>query len=117
MDKAEVFVGIDVSKERLDVAVRPSRDQWVSINDGPGIASLAERLRAIKPTLVVMEATGGLQTPVAAALGVGGLPVVVVNPKHVRDFARATGELAKTDTLDAAILALFAERVRPPLRP
>lgn len=117
MDGSEVFVGIDVSKERLDVATYPAKEQWAFANDGPGIASLVARLEGLQPAAVVLEATGGLQLPVAAALGVAGLPVAVVNPRQVRDFARATGKLAKTDKLDAQVLALFAERVRPIPRP
>ncbi|HLE02869.1 MAG TPA: transposase [Dehalococcoidia bacterium] len=117
MDKAEVFVGIDVSKKRLDVATHPAQETWACANDGPGIARLVERLEALQPAGVVLEATGGLQLPVVAALVVARLPVTVVNPRQVRDFARATGKLAKTDTLDAGVLARFAAAVRPPLRP
>jgi transposase len=112
-----VFVGIDVSKATLDVAVRPAGERWSSANDDAGIRALVERVRAVGPTLVVLEATGGYETAAVAALAAAGLPVVVANPRAVRDFARATGQLAKTDALDAAILALFAERVRPPIRP
>jgi len=117
LDKAEVFVGIDVSKKRLDVATHPAQETWACANDGPGIARLVERLEALQPAGVVLEATGGLQLPVVAALVVARLPVTVVNPRQVRDFARATGKLAKTDTLDAGVLARFAAAVRPPLRP
>ena len=117
MESAEVFVGIDVSKKRLDVATHPAKETWACANDAPGIASLVERLEALQPAAVVLEATGGLQLPVAAALGVAGLPVVVVNPRQVRDFARAMRRLAKTDAIDAQVLALFAERVRPTPRP
>ena len=117
MESAEVFVGIDVSKKRWDVATHPAKEQWACTNDAPGIASLMERLEALQPTAVVLEATGGLQLPVVAALGVAGLPVVVVNPRQVRDFAKATGKLAKTDTLDAGVLARFAEAIHPPVRP
>src|SRR3989454_10162951 len=112
-----VFVGVDVAKEQVDVAVRPSGDRWRVVNDEAGITALVARLRPLEPTLVVCEATGGFEHAVIAALAAAGLPVVVANPRQVRDFARATGQLAKTDRLDAGILALFAERVRPTPRP
>lgn len=116
MTSAPVFVGIDVSKDQLDVALRPSAERWAVANDDAGIATLVDRLRALTPALIVLEATGGLELPLTGALAVG-LPVVVVNPRQVRDFAKATGKLAKTDALDAAVLAQFAEAVRPALRP
>ena len=112
-----VFVGIDVSKDRLDVALRPTSDRWALANDAPGLATLVARLQGLAPTLIVLEATGGLAVPLTGALAAAGLPVVVVNPRQVRDFAKATGKLAKTDALDAAVLAQFAEAVRPALRP
>ena len=114
--KAPVFVGIDVSKAQLDVAVRPDGRFAVS-NDDAGIAQVIERLSAGPPTLVVVEATGGFEMPLAGALAAAGFPVVVVNPRQVRDFAKATGRLAKTDALDAQTLAHFAEVIRPELRP
>jgi transposase len=117
MSEPQVFVGIDVSKAQLDVALRPSDDCWHVNNDEAGIASLVERLQAVQPTLIVLEATGGLEVPAAGALAEAGLPVVVVNPRHARDFAKATGRLAKTDSLDARGLAHFAEAVRPTPRP
>jgi transposase len=117
MSEPHVFVGIDVSKAQLDVALRPTDDCWQTSNDELGIAGLVERLRPVQPTLVVLEATGGLEVPVTGALAEAGLPVVVVNPRHARDFAKATGRLAKTDTLDARGLAHFAEAVRPTPRP
>jgi transposase len=117
MTQAESYVGIDVSKETLDVAVRPTGEQWRVSQTEEGLGPLVERLQGLSPALVVLEATGGLEVPVAAALGIAGLPVAVVNPRQVRDFARATGKLAKTDQLDAQVLALFAERVRPVPRP
>jgi transposase len=117
MSEPPVFVGSDVSKAQLDVALRPSDDCWPVSNDALGIAALVERLRTVQPTLVVLEATGGLEVPVTGALAEAGLPVVVVNPRHARDFAQATGRLAKTDTLDARGLAHFAEAVRPTPRP
>ena len=113
----QVFVGIDVAKDRLDVHVRPSGEAFAVARDGEGVAALVERLRALTPALIVSEATGGFEQVVAGALGAAGLPVVVVNPRQIRDFARALGRLAKTDRLDAEVIALFAERVRPELRP
>ena len=117
MSDPQVFVGIDVSKAQLDVALRPTDDCWHVNNDESGIAGLVERLRMVQPTLVVLEATGGLEGPVTGALAEAALPVVVVHPRHARDFANATGRIAKTDTLDARGLAHFAEAVRPPPRP
>jgi transposase len=111
------FVGIDVAKATLDVAVRPAGERWSAPNDEAGIGALVTRLRPLTPALIVLEATGGFETAAVAALAAAGLPVVVANPRQVRDFARATGQLAKTDALDAQVLALFAERVRPELRP
>jgi transposase len=113
----ESFVGLDVAKAYVDVAVRPSGEQWRVTNDEAGLAELVLRLRALGPALIVAEATGGFERAAIAALAAVGLPVVVANPRQVRDFARATGQLAKTDQLDAGILALFAERVRPAPRP
>jgi transposase len=112
-----MMVGLDVAKAELVVAVRPSGEQWTVCNDEAGVQALADRLRAASPELIVCEATGGYELLAVGALLTAGLPVVVVNPRQVRDFARATGELAKTDRLDAGILALFAERVRPAVRP
>ena len=117
MTQAQSYVGIDVSKDYLDVAVRPTGQQWRMGNTEEGRDQLVERLQGLSPALVVLEATGSLEVPVAAALGTADLPVAVVNPRQVRDFARATGKLAKTDKLDAQVLALFAERVRPVPRP
>jgi transposase len=113
MTEAQSYVGIDLSKDYLDVAVNPTGQQWRMDNTEEGLGPLVEQLQGLSPVLVVLEATGSLQVPVAAALGAAGLPVAVVNPRQVRDFARATGKLAKTDKLDAQVLALFAERVRP----
>ena len=113
----EVFVGIDVSKDRLDVAVRPSGEHWSEPN-GPTIAdAFVKRLRALSPTLIVVEATGGLEAVLVATLAQAKLPVAVVNPKRIRDFARASGQLAKTDSLDADVMAHFGEAIRPPVRP
>ena len=116
-ERRPVFVGIDVSKARLDIAVRPTGETWQAANDDAAIRDLTARLAAFGPSLVVLEATGGYETPAVAAFAAAGLPVVVANPRQVRDFARATGQLAKTDALDAALIALFAERVRPAVRP
>jgi transposase len=116
MDRPLTFVGIDVSKSRLDVACRPQSDAFAEPNDPAGIAAVVERLKPLAPTLVVVEATGGLEAPAVAALAAAGLPVAVVNPRQARDFARAVGRLAKTDRLDAAILAHFAEAIRPEAR-
>ena len=112
-----LFVGIDVAKAQLDIALRPTGERWALPNDAPGITTLVERLQAFRPTLIVLEATGGLERPATAALATAGLPVVVVNPRQARDFARATGQLAKTDALDARALAHFADAVRPTPRP
>jgi transposase len=117
MDTSSCYVGIDVAKAQLDVAVRPDGAQWVAANDEAGIAGLVARLGALAPALIVLEATGGRELPLAAALVAAGLPVAVVNPRQVRDFARAVGQLAKTDALDARVLARFAEVVRPAPRP
>ena len=117
MDKAPTFVGIDVSKHSLDVHLRPSGESSTFGHDDENVAALVERLTAPGPALVVLEATGGLEVRLAAALAAAGLPVAVVNPRQVRAFARATGRLAKTDRLDAAVIARFAEAVRPPVRP
>jgi transposase len=110
MDPQPCFIGIDVSKNTLDFHARPSEELLHVDNDADGIATLAARILELAPTLVVMEATGGLEHPL-------GTPVAVVNPRQVRDFAKATGELAKTDAIDAAVLAHFAEAIRPQSRP
>jgi transposase len=112
----EVFIGIDVARDGLEIAVRSTGEQWQVGNDATGIPTLLPRLRDLRPTLIVLEATGGFELPVLAALGSAGLPVVAVNPRQVRDFAKAIGKLAKTDAIDARVLAHFAEAVRPPVR-
>lgn len=112
-----MFVGIDVSKDRLDVHVQPSGEAFAVARQGDGLDQLVERLRALPAALVVLEATGGYETIVAAALAAAALPLVVVNPRQIRDFARAAGRLAKTDRLDAQIIARFAEAMRPEPRP
>lgn len=111
----EIFVGMDVSQACVDVAVRPGPAFRIA-HDERGIAEAVERLQGVHPTLIVLEATGGLEVPLAGALAAAALPVVVINPRQVRDFARATGQLAKTDRLDAQVLAQFAEAIRPPVR-
>ena len=114
--RTPVFVGIDVSHAQLDVAVRPGT-RFSASNDEPGIVTVVEELRALAPTLIVLEATGSLEVPLTSALAAARVPVVVVNPRHVRDFAKAAGQLAKTDALDAQILAQFAQVMRPAPRP
>jgi transposase len=114
---SQVFVGIDVAKAQLDIALRPTGERWAVTNDDTGIAALVTRLQQIAPQLIVLEATGSYQRAVVAALATAGLPVVVVNPRQARDFAKATGQLAKTDGLDARALAHFADAVRPAPRP
>jgi transposase len=110
-------IGIDVAKDELVIATRPSVERWSVPNTEAGVAALTSRVAAMTPSLIVLEATGGYELLCVAALAALGLPVVVVNPRQVRDFARATGQLAKTDRIDADMLALFAERVQPDLRP
>jgi transposase len=112
-----MFVGIDVAKAQLAIALRPTGERWAVPNDEPGIATLVARLQAMQPTLIVLEATGGYPRAVVAALAAAAWPIVVVKPRQVRDFANATGPLAKTDPLDARAVAHFAEAVRPVLRP
>lgn len=111
------FVGIDVSKKSLDIAVRPSGQHWRLSNTAEDIATLVGQLQQLAPSLIVLEATGGYELAVTAALLAAGLPVAVVNPRQVRDFAKSLGKLAKTDRIDAAVLARFAEAVRPEVRP
>jgi len=111
------FVGIDVSKDRLDVHLRPAGQAFTIARDSKALEQLVTDLRALAPALIVVEATGGFELTVAAALAGAGLPLAVVNPRQIRDFARATGRLAKTDALDAQVIALFAERIRPEPRP
>jgi transposase len=117
MSRGKVYVGIDVAKDWLDVAQRPGGEAWRVSSDETGIAALVERLKGVRPTLVVLEATGGLQIATVAALAVAGLRTAVVNPRQVRQFAGATGRLAKTDAIDAQVLAQFGEAVQPEVRP
>ena len=112
-----VFVGIDVSKDRLDVAVRPGGEVFAVERDAAGLDRLIARMRELRPLTVALEATGGFETVVAAALGGASLPVVVVNPAQIRAFAKALGKHAKTDLVDAAVIAHFAEATKPEIRP
>jgi transposase len=111
-----MFVGIDVAKAELVVSVLPGEERFAVANDERGVRTLVERLRASAPLLIVAEATGGYELLCVAALAAAALPIIVVNPRQVRDFARATGQLAKTDRIDADILARFADVVRPTIR-
>jgi transposase len=116
MTQPETFVGIDLSKHELETGLYPNEQTWTDVHDEAGILRLVERLMQLTPQLIVVEATGGLQIPLVASLAAVSLPVVVVNPRQVRDFAKALGQLAKTDRIDALVLARFAEAVRPELR-
>ena len=113
----QIFIGIDVAQDRLDAHVRPSDESFAVARDSEGLAILVERLRALDPYLVVLEATGGFEVTVAAAVAAAQIPLAVMNPRQIRDFARSTGQLAKTDALDAKAIARFAEAVRPEPRP
>jgi transposase len=115
--QSQPFVGIDVSKEKLDIAFGSEGDLWQVTNDEPGHAALLKRVREVKPALVVMEASGGYEAVIAGVLWESGIQVAVVNPRQVRDFARGMGKLAKTDQIDARVLALFAEKVPVEVRP
>lgn len=111
------YVGIDVSKDRLDVAVVPTGEKWQLSNNESGFSKLLGKLVKLSPTLIVMEPTGGYEAPLAAALVSEGLPVAVVNARQIRFYARSIGKLAKTDKLDAMIIAEFASKVEPDVRP
>jgi transposase len=117
LEVTPIFIGIDVSKAKLDIAIHPSGKSESVSNDEAGIKAWIKRIGGIRPTLIVLEATGGLERPVMCALAGAELPIVAVNPRQVRDFAKATGQLAKTDRIDAKVLAHFAEAVRPCVRP
>jgi len=116
MTETETYVGIDVSKARLDVAIVPGEQTWSVANDDGGITELVDKLKGLTPKLVLLEATGGLERRVLARLVGGGQPAMAINPRNVRDFAKALGKLAKTDRIDAIILGRFAQAVRPELR-
>ena len=111
------FVGLEVAKAQWDMAWRPSGERWAVPHDAGGVVTLVERLQALHPTLLVLEAPGGLERAATAALAPAGLPVVVVNPRPARDCARATGPLATTEALDARALAPCADVIRPTPRP
>ena len=113
----QIFIGIDVAQDRLDAHVFPSDESFAVRRDSGGLAVLVERLKTLNPYLVVLEATGGFEVTVAAAVAAAQIPLAVVNPRQIRDFARSTGQLAKTDALDAKAIARFAEAVRPEPRP
>jgi transposase len=117
MSDVPCFVGIDVAKAQRDIALRPSGERWAVPHDASGVATLVEQRQGRHPLLIVLEATGGLERAVPSAWATAGLPVVVVNPRQVRDCARATGQLAKTEALDARALAHFADVIRPTPRP
>jgi transposase len=117
MDPSAVVVGIDVSKDTLVLSTLPNRERWTSATDPGAIEEVVKRLCALRPQLIVMEATGGYGGPIAAACAAAGLPVAIVNPRQVRAFAQAIGRTAKTDDIDADVLALFGARVQPPSRP
>ncbi|MFQ5451429.1 MAG: IS110 family transposase [Nitrospinaceae bacterium] len=117
MNTTEHFIGIDVSKQQLDIAAYPGKECWSVANTPKGITALLDRLNTHLPDLIVAEATGGWEIPLASTLYSAGLRIVVVNPRQVRDFAKATGKLAKTDRIDAGVLAQFAACVRPGIRP
>ena len=112
-----IAVGIDVSKDHLDIAVRPGGEAFTVERNAAGVEQLAERLRMVSPHVVALEATGGFETVAAATLAAAGLPVVIVNPAQVRAFAKAIGQRAKTDPIDAAVIAHFAEATKPQVRP
>jgi transposase len=117
MDPSSLYIGLDGATAQLDIAVRPSGAQWVTANDEAGLRTLVARLQVLRPTLVVLQVTGGREVPLVAALAQAALPVAVVNARQVRDVVRAIGQLAKTDALDAQVLARFTEVVHPTPRP
>jgi transposase len=116
-EPTKVSVGIDVSKNSLDISIHETGETWSGSNDARGCTDLIAKLKPLKTTSIVLEATGGLESLVTAMLAATELPVVVVNPRQVRDFAKATGQLAKTDRIDAQVLAHFAAAINPPQRP
>lgn len=116
-ENLELFIGIDICKDRLDIADDSNSTSFSVANDDAGVSSLVDRLKPLKPALVVMEATGGLETRLYSALTIAGLPSVIINPRQARDFAKAVGKLAKTDAIDAWVLARFGAAVKPEVRP
>ena len=117
MSQEPIYFGIDVSKELIDIAARPTGTSWSVSYDSDGVDDLVAQLKDLKPAGVITESTGGLELPLVAALAASSLPVAVVNPRQVRDFAKSIGRLAKTDRLAAQVLAHFGEAVRPSMRP
>src|SRR6185503_8820519 len=115
-DSNECFIGIDVSKDHLDIAIRPSQEKLRVLNNDEGVSTLVERLRQLSSTLIVLEATGRYHRLALGQLLAVGLPAIAINPRQARDFAGATGQLAKTDRIDAQVLAEFAEKIRPEVR-
>jgi transposase len=113
MKSNDVFIGIDVSKDKLDIAVTPQDLFFSELNDANGHGALVQRLLELQPRVILIEATGGYENAVVAALGLAQLPVKVINPRQARDFAKALGKLAKTDKIDAVVLAQFAQMVQP----
>jgi len=116
-ESSELFIGVDICKDRLDIANDSKSEVWSELNNDDGVSLLVEKLTSLKPRLVVMEATGGLETLLYSSLVSADLPAVVVNPRQVRDFAKALGKLAKTDAIDAWVLARFGALMRPEIRP
>jgi transposase len=117
MNEKEIFIGIDVSKDNLEVFVKPLGQRPAFAQTEDGLLLMIDFVQSFSPRLVVLEATGGLERAAVGALGAKGLPVVVINPRQIRDFAKAKGILAKTDKLDAEVIAEFAEAIRPEIRP
>jgi len=117
MGREPVWIGIDVSTKKLDVAVRPSGEFWSSANNEKGILEVLDKLKPLSSKMIVVEATGGLEVSLVSSLASAKLPVVAVNPRQVRDFSKATGTLAKTDKIDAHVIAHFGEAVQPEIRP
>ena len=116
MKREPTYVGIDVAKDRVDIAVRPTGQSWSASYEEEEVEILVARLQVLEPAGVILEATGGLELTLIAALAAASLPVAVVNPRQVRDFARSTGQLAKNDRLDAQVLSHFGEAIQPPMR-
>ena len=117
MNTQDCFIGLDISKDTLEVAVRPTEERKTFANQEDGLSLMIDFVKPFSPRLIVLEATGGLEKAAVCACAVAGLPVVVVNPRQVRDFAKAKGILAKTDKIDAGVIAQFAEAIRPEVRP